>query len=49
LNTQATKRNATASRRRTIASILLIISFIDFACEVGMTSKEQSHIEQCQK
>jgi hypothetical protein len=42
--------NATRQRRvgATIVSILLIISFIDCACAVGMTSKEKSHIEQCQ-
>src|SRR5437899_3249432 len=49
LNTQATNRDEQASRRRMISSILLIISSIDLVYAGGTTSKEQSHLEQCQK
>jgi hypothetical protein len=50
LNTQATNRNEQAPRRRRIiSSILLTISSIDLVCADGMTSKEKSHLEQCQK
>ena len=45
----ATDRVGKVSRRRTIPSILLIISSIDLVFAGGMTSKEQSHLEQCQK
>ena len=45
----ATNRNRKASRRLTTSSILLIISSIGLVCAHGMTSKEQSHVEQCQK
>ena len=48
-HTHATNRDEKASRRRMISSILLIISCIDLVCTCGMTSKEQSHLEQCQK
>jgi hypothetical protein len=49
LNTQATNRNEQAPRRRMISSILLIVSSIDLVCVGGTTSKEQSHLAQCQK
>jgi hypothetical protein len=49
LNTQATNRDRQTSRRLMMSSILLITSSIDLVCAGGTTSKEQSHLEQCQK
>ena len=45
----ATSRDGRTSRCFMISSILFIISFIDLVFAGGMTSNEQSHLEQCQK
>jgi hypothetical protein len=45
----ATNRDRRTSRRLMTSSILLTISSIDLVCAGEMTSKEDSHLEQCQK